>query len=87
MSLQVTETIKVNYFIESNKTWTIYKFIVYKDNMDKIISIPILVNNIQDKFDFEITSGGRFKVTTVTWTNKTRFIPIQGLNCLNTYGN
>lgn len=51
MGYRITDTIKDNYFIESNKIWNIFIMneMFPTCTVDKIISIHIPTNNVQNK--------------------------------------
>lgn len=47
----------------------IFELFVSKYFVDKIISIPILINNIHDEVIWKFTPDGEFSVKAATWTN------------------
>lgn len=62
------DTIKVNYFIESNKIWNISLLneMLPKYIVDKVISIPIHENDIQDKVFWKFSPDEKFTIKTAT---------------------
>lgn len=60
---------KISRFIDKNKTWDIKKLneILPKFIMDKIINIPVQLNDIKDRVVSKVTFDEKFSVRTIVW--------------------
>lgn len=82
--LQITETKKICYFVENNKSWNIYKLnnVLPNNIVDKITSILIPVNDIKINY-LESFSNGKLLVRKTSWTNNNQMSPHRRTKFLN----
>lgn len=82
---RIIDTMTVSYVIDNKKTWNNSRLnnMLSKHIVDKITSIPIPMNDNQDKLIWKFTTDEKFTVKTAIWTNNDKIFPYSRSKLLN----